>query len=162
MKKFIIIAIIIVTILVGVIILLNSNNRNEENEVASVSKKEQDSIFEIGSYFYELQADEETIYFVGYTFNEDGTVVGMLGGESGVLEGKYSILNNKTIKCTFTTYSNDSVAILNQKLDIEGEIILNMINPYTLECKEWTKKPMLDGEDFSFGENQTFNQFNDE
>lgn len=139
----------------------NSEQKLDSNEKLDTDENE-DFTFEVGSYFYELQVDEEIIYFVGYTFKEDGTVIGMIGGESGVLEGKYSILNNKTIKCTFTTYSNDSVAILNQKLDTEGEVILNRLDTYILECKEWTVKPILNGEDFSFGENQTFNQFNDE
>lgn len=171
----IIVILIIVLITITVLLLNKTNEQNKEPKETSINSEQklylnekidndetEDYTFEIGSYFYELPVDEEMIYFVGYTFNEDGTVIGMIGGESGILEGKYSILNDKTIKCTFTTYSNDSVAIFNKKLDTEGEIILNMIDTDTLECKEWIKKPILDGEDFSFGENQTFNKFNEE
>lgn len=178
-KNFYGIIVILIIVLITITALLltkmnEQNNKPKETPITSNSEqnlysnekidkdKTEDYIFKIGSYFYELPVDEEMIYFVGYTFNEDGTVIGMIGGESGILEGKYSLLSDKTIKCTFTTYSNDSVAIFNKKLDIEGEIILNMIDTYTLECKEWTKKPILDGEDFSFGENQTFNKFNEE
>lgn len=178
-KNFYIIIVILIIVLITItsLLLIKTNEQNNKpKEMQTTSNSEQnlysnekmdndeneDYTFEIGSYFYELPVDEEMIYLVGYTFNEDGTVIGMIGGESGVLEGKYSILSNKKIKCTFSTYSNDSVAIFNKKLDIEGEIILNMIDTYTLECKEWTKKPILDEEDFSFGENQTFNKFNDE
>ena len=96
-KNFYIIIVILIIVFITItsLILTKTNEQNNKpKEMQTTSNSEQnlysnekmdndeneDYTFEIGSYFYELPVDEETIYFVGYTFNEDGTVVGMLCG----------------------------------------------------------------------------------
>ena len=57
---------------------------------------------------------------MGFDFEKDGRVCAFLPGhKSGDIEGTYTVLDNSTIKCVFTKYSNESKSkrlIYNSKL----------------------------------------------
>ena len=93
---------------------------------------------------------------MGFTFRNDGTVYGILPGhESGSLFGTYEIYD-KEIKCIFNEYENESSSTYGLKLEQSGELILNRVSDKELSISKWTKKPILDGSDLSYGDNKIF------
>lgn len=133
---------------------IDNNNENEE------SNQFLDTNFKTGRYSYDYIEKEDDLKIelsVGFFFEQDGSVSASLPGhESGNLDGTFSILDDSTIKCIFTEYSNECSGTYNIKLDNVGEVLLNITNNDSIKISNWTKIPKLNGSNLSFENEHEF------
>ncbi len=111
------------------------------------------------TYEYKTKVDDgfNLDLYMGFDFEKDGRVCAFLPGhENGDIEGTYSLVDDSTIKCIFTKYSNESSGDKSIKLDENGEVILKIVDDNSIKISEWTKHPKLGDSDLSFENDNMF------